>query len=199
MVDLGALGGSESAAFGINECGQIVGRASASGSSRVFPLAGRPDDLPGAHRSLGAPPSPSTTGDRSWGGLTRRKMGANIYPEDVEAVLYRDPEVAPRLHSFLLSVVDDEAGTPRPEISLELTDLQGIDDAWRQARAESFASALAKLNMDFRSSVGEFPSAMRPLVRTYGRGEGPFLADAHRIKQRRIVTGPSGTELHQGR
>ncbi len=41
-------------------------------------------------------------------------MGANIYPEDVEAVLYRDPEVAPRLHSFLLSVVDDEAGTPRP-------------------------------------------------------------------------------------
>ena len=153
----------------------------------------------------------STTGDRSWGGLTRRKyhallwesdeliMGANIYPEDVEAVLYRDPEVAPRLHSFLLSVVDDEAGTPRPEISLELTDLHGVDEAWRQARAESFAGALAKLNMDFRSSVGEFPSAMRPLVRTYGRGEGPFLADAHRIKQRRIVTGSSGTAPHQGR
>ncbi|MDQ1322746.1 MAG: hypothetical protein QG587_79 [Chloroflexota bacterium] len=34
---------------------------------------------------------------------------------------------------------------------------------------------------------------MRPIVRTFGRGEGPFLADAHRIKQRRIVTGSSGT------
>ncbi len=58
-------------------------------------------------------------------------MGANIYPEDVEATLYRDPEVAARLHSFLLSVVDDDAGTPRPEISLELSDLHGVDDAWR--------------------------------------------------------------------
>ena len=119
-------------------------------------------------------------------------MGANIYPEDVEAVLYRDPEVAARLHSFLLSVVDDEAGTPRPEICLELTDLEGIDEAWRLARAESFAVGLAELSLDFRTSVGEFPTAMRPLVRTFGRGEGPFLADAHRIKQRRIMTGSSG-------
>lgn len=62
-------------------------------------------------------------------------------------------------------------------------------------RAESCAVALAKLNMDFRSSVGEFPSAMRPLVRTYGRGEGPFTADAHRIKQRRIVAGQPGAAV----
>jgi len=107
--------------------------------------------------------------------------------------LYRDPEVAARLHSFLLSVVDDETGTPRPEICLELTDLQGVDETWRRARAESFAVGLAQLSLDFRSSVGEFPTAMRPLVRTFGRGEGPFLADAHRIKQRRIVPGSSAT------
>jgi phenylacetate-CoA ligase len=125
-------------------------------------------------------------------------MGANIYPEDVEAVLYGDSEVAARLHSFLLSVVDDEAGTPRPEISLELTDLHGVDDEWRATRAESFAVALAQLNMDFRSSIGEFPSAMRPIVRTFGRGEGPFLADAHRIKQRRILAGSSGAPRSAG-
>ena len=125
-------------------------------------------------------------------------MGANIYPEDVESVLYRDREVASRLHSFLLSVVDDESGTPRPEVSLELTDLAGVDDAWRQARAESLAAGLAHLNLDFRSSVGEFPSAMRPLVRTFGRGEGPFLADAHRIKQRRIGDGPRPGAPHPG-
>ncbi len=113
-------------------------------------------------------------------------MGANIYPEDVEAVVYGDSQVAPRLHSFLLSVVDDETGTPRPEISLELTDLDGIDDDWRAARGESFTTGLAALNMDFRSSVGEFPTAMRPLVRTYPLGEGPFQFDRNRIKQRRI-------------
>jgi hypothetical protein len=95
-------------------------------------------------------------------------------------------------------VVDDETGTPRPEISLELTDPHSVDEAWRLARAESFAVALAHLNMDFRSSVGEFPSAMRPIVRTYGRGEGPFLGDAHRIKQRRIVAGSSGEPRSPG-
>jgi phenylacetate-CoA ligase len=121
-------------------------------------------------------------------------MGANIYPEDVETVLYRDPEVTPRLHSFLLAVVDDATGTPRPEISLELTDLAGIDDAWRASRAQAFRSGLAELNLDFRASVGEFPSAMLPLVRTFGVGEGPFLADARRIKQRRIARVPARRE-----
>ena len=33
--------------------------------------------------------------------------------------------VAPRLHSFMLSVVDDENGTPRPSVALELSDLDG--------------------------------------------------------------------------
>ena len=41
-------------------------------------------------------------------------MGANIYPEDIETVVYRDPTLVPRLHSFLLSTVDDERGAPRP-------------------------------------------------------------------------------------
>ena len=90
-------------------------------------------------------------------------MGANIYPEDVEAVLYRDPEVATRLHSFLLSVVDDEAGTPRPLIALELTETSAASTrrgGW-PGRSPS-RSGSAQLNMDFRSSVGEFPAAMRP-------------------------------------
>ena len=58
-------------------------------------------------------------------------MGSNIYPEDIESVLYRDPLVAPRLHSFMLSVVDDETGTPRPAVAIELANLEGVDDAWR--------------------------------------------------------------------
>jgi phenylacetate-CoA ligase len=113
-------------------------------------------------------------------------MGANIYPEDVEAVLYEDQDVARRIHSFLLSVVDDADGTPRPEISLELTDLRGVDDAWRDDRATALAAGLAALSIDVRSSIAEFPEAMRPIIRTWGPGEGPFAADRGRIKQRRI-------------
>ena len=93
-------------------------------------------------------------------------MGSNIYPEDIETVLYGDPEVAPRLHSFLLSVVDDATGTPRPAVALELTDLDGVDDAWRRRTAERLRDGLAALNIDYRASVGEFPGAMLPIVST---------------------------------
>jgi phenylacetate-CoA ligase len=116
-------------------------------------------------------------------------MGSNIYPEDIESVVYRDAELVPRLHSFLLSVVDDVSGTPRPLVALELVDTDGVDDAWRERRADRLRDGLFELNIDYRSSVGEFPEAMRPIVQTYAIGEGPFAADAHRIKQQRIGGG----------
>lgn len=113
-------------------------------------------------------------------------MGSNIYPEDIEAVLYRDPAIQPRLVSFMLSVVDDATGTPRPAIAIELSDLDGVDDAWRLAAAERLRDGLTNLNTDYRSSVGEFPGAMLPIVSAWSSGDGPFAGDAQRIKQRRI-------------
>jgi phenylacetate-CoA ligase len=117
-------------------------------------------------------------------------MGANIYPEDIETIVYRDLDLVPRLHSFLLSVAVDESGTPRPSVALELTNLDGVDDAWRERTADRLHDGLVALNIDYRTSVAEFPAAMRPLVETHGRGQGPFAADAARIKQRRIIQAP---------
>jgi phenylacetate-CoA ligase len=114
-------------------------------------------------------------------------MGANIYPEDIETVVYRDPTLVPRLHSFLLSTVDDERGVPRPMVALELADLAGVDDRWRATMADQLRDGLTGLNIDYRSSIAEVPDAMQPIVATYGLGEGPFAADATRIKQRRII------------
>jgi phenylacetate-coenzyme A ligase PaaK-like adenylate-forming protein len=114
-------------------------------------------------------------------------MGANIYPEDIETVVYRDPTLVPRLHSFLLSTVDDERGVPRPMVALELADMAGVDDRWRAAMADQLRDGLTGLNIDYRSSIAEFPDAMQPIVTTYGLGEGPFAADATRIKQTRII------------
>ncbi len=113
-------------------------------------------------------------------------MGSNIYPEDIESVLYRDPPISGRLHSFMLSVTDDEDGTPRPAVAIELTDTEGVDDAWRTAAAERLRDGLEALNIDYRSSLAEFPAAMLPMVSTYALGGGPFAGDAHRIKQRRM-------------
>jgi phenylacetate-CoA ligase len=113
-------------------------------------------------------------------------MGSNIYPEDIETVLYRDPDVGRRMHSFMLSVIDDQDGTPRPAVAVELSDLDGVDDAWRAAAAGRLRDGLAALNIDYRSSLGEFPGAMLPIISTYPLGGGPFAGDATRIKQRRM-------------
>jgi len=114
-------------------------------------------------------------------------MGSNIYPEDIEAVVYGDDLIVPRLISFLLAVREDESGTPRPVIALELTDLDGIDDAWREAAADRARDGLTELNIDYRSAIREFPAAMRPIVETHLAFEGPFAGDRARIKQRRIL------------
>jgi phenylacetate-CoA ligase len=119
-------------------------------------------------------------------------MGANIYPEDIETLVYRDTALVPRLHSFLLSVIDDERGVPRPTVALELAELDGVDDAWRDRMADQLRDGLTGLNIDYRSSIAEFPDAMQPIVTTYGLGEGPFAADTKRIKQRRIIS-PKGS------
>ena len=114
-------------------------------------------------------------------------MGSNIYPEDVEAILYRDALVEPRLHSFQVSVEEDAGGTPRPAVALELTDLEGVDGAWLTATAERLRDGLRDLNIDYRASLKEFPGAMLPIVTAFPPGGGPFAGDANRIKQRRVA------------
>jgi hypothetical protein len=76
---------------------------------------------------------------------------------------------------------------PRPSIALELTDLAGVDDPWRARMSDRLRDGLRDLNIDYRSSILEFPAAMQPIVKTYVLGGGPFAADAARIKQRRII------------
>jgi phenylacetate-CoA ligase len=118
-------------------------------------------------------------------------MGANIYPEDVEAAIYADPWLASGVRSFQLSVVTDEGGDPRPGVLLELDDGLEVDDAWRSARAIHIRDGLEALSRDYRTSLQEFPEAMLPVVRTYAVGTGPFAEDTGRIKQRRIATRPA--------
>ncbi len=114
-------------------------------------------------------------------------MGANIYPEDIEALIYRDAKLTAAVHSFCLSVMTDSASTPRPCIALELNDGFSVDAAGRDRLAAQFQAGLGGLNLDYKSALGEFPAAMTPIVQTYARGQGPFRLDAGRIKQRRIV------------
>ena len=114
-------------------------------------------------------------------------MGANIYPEDIETIVYGDPALARRLESFLLTGLTDETGTPRPGIALELAASESADEAWRARLVTEFRDALGALNPDYREALKEFPAAMQPVVTVHALGEGPFAANAGRIKPRRLV------------
>jgi phenylacetate-CoA ligase len=114
-------------------------------------------------------------------------MGANIYPEDIESIVYGDAELARRLHSFILAVATDASGTPRPEIAVEVAGDEVVDPAWAEALPRIFREGLDRLNLDYREALSEFPEAMEPIVSIHAAGTGPFAGDAHRIKPRRIA------------
>jgi hypothetical protein len=114
-------------------------------------------------------------------------MGANIYPEDIETIVYGDADLSRRLESFLLTTLTDETGTPRPAIALELGGSETVDDAWRSTITSRFRDGLRDLNADYREALGEFPAAMQPIVTIHPLGGGPFAANAGRIKPRRLL------------
>jgi phenylacetate-coenzyme A ligase PaaK-like adenylate-forming protein len=121
-------------------------------------------------------------------------MGANIYPEDLETIIYGDPELAGRLQSFLLMLLNDDTGTPRPGIALELIGTATLDEPWQADIGSRLREALRNLNLDYREAFLEFPRAMEPIVSVHPLGTGPFAEDASRIKPRRIAaaTPPAG-------
>jgi phenylacetate-CoA ligase len=114
-------------------------------------------------------------------------MGANIYPEDIETIVYGNPALARRLASFLLTGASDADGTPRPAIALELARGELPDDAWVASLVDLFRDGLEALNADFREAIHEFPAAMQPVITVHPTGAGPFAENAGRIKPRRLV------------
>ena len=52
-------------------------------------------------------------------------MGANIYPEDVEATIYSQPEIAAVVHSFQLALL--AVGELGDRIVLDVAQMDGCD------------------------------------------------------------------------
>jgi phenylacetate-CoA ligase len=112
-------------------------------------------------------------------------MGANIYPEDVETIVYSDALLAKNINSFSLSLIDDTAGNPRACFEFELLDLAGKDKIENKLR-EVLGPELARLSADYKKAREEYPQAVEPVIRLYGLQEGPFKEDQGRIKKRYI-------------
>ena len=112
-------------------------------------------------------------------------MGANIYPEDVESIVYSDLLLANNINSFSISLEEDAGGNPRPCFEFELLDIN------QKAKVEEklgniVSSGLAKLSLDYKKAKDEYPQAVEPIVRIFGMHEGPFKDDQSRIKKRYV-------------
>jgi len=112
-------------------------------------------------------------------------MGANIYPEDVESVVYSDPVLARFVHSFSMSLAEDAQGNPRPCFDFELSDL-GQRSGVEAILGRILALGLARLSSDYKKARDEYAESVEPIIRTFGMNEGPFKEDPGRIKKRYV-------------
>jgi phenylacetate-CoA ligase len=115
-------------------------------------------------------------------------MGANIYPEDIEAAIYAEPSVAGRILSWQLSVDESRPGETRPRVAIQLV---------RDDPSSEFATQISGLltdhlrrtNRDYREAFAEYPALLPVLVDVHRRGEGPFAGTESRIKFKYVAKG----------
>ena len=112
-------------------------------------------------------------------------MGANVYPEDLERALYEAPGLAAITRSFCLGAHEEHDGTIRPLFAFEVT--EEPDEGLTRRFADEIERRIRELNADYREAAREHPAAVRPVVRLHRPGEGPFAADAAKIKQTRMM------------
>ena len=111
-------------------------------------------------------------------------MGANIYTEDLEHSLYAEPSLARITRYFCLSLTELGAQV-RPCFLFEI-EAEPTTELKAQFAA-AMVRRLADLNADFREALHEYPETLQPEIQLYRIGEGPFAANAGRIKQARIL------------
>ena len=118
-------------------------------------------------------------------------MGANIYPEDIEAAIYTDASVAGRILSWQLSVDEQRPGETRPRVAIQLVrdDADALDEGFRTQVAGLLTDHLRRTNRDYREAFGEYPSLLPVLVDVHRRGEGPFAGSEGRIKFKYVARG----------
>ena len=117
-------------------------------------------------------------------------MGANIYPEDVEAGLLSDHDVASRLGAFCMELVEDSnTGEVHPCIHVEVT--EGLPSAeLAQVLQQLVRNKLYELSADFRQAMHEDHSAGELRIELHIAGQGPFAQVSQRIKRRYIIQRP---------
>ena len=113
-------------------------------------------------------------------------MGANIYPQDIEAAIYADEAIARQVLSYQLSILEARPGETRPKVAIQLLEGEPTDEL-RDSIAVQLTERVRGMNRDYREAFGEYPALMPFVVVLHPRGEGPFAGSDKRIKFRYLA------------
>ena len=113
-------------------------------------------------------------------------MGANIYPEDLEAALYANPELAKVTRSFCMSLHEMDEGGVRPKFEFEIVN-SDVTESLAHEFYKKILEHLKVLNKDFAEAWHEHPTTLMPIVELWNENCGPFKQNMNRIKQVRIT------------
>jgi len=116
-------------------------------------------------------------------------LGANLYPEDVDAALGTLADQHPdyRLGAFCLEMVDAPDGTSTPRIHVEAAGFEAdVATVAEQLRA-GIAEWLVTHNRDWAAAAAEDSRALAFEICPTAAGTGPFQANAGRIKRRYVL------------
>jgi hypothetical protein len=116
-------------------------------------------------------------------------MGANLYPEDVDAALGALAEQHPELGlgAFCLELVDAPDGSSMPRIHVEAAEAATTDTAVAELVRTGIADWLVGHNRDWAAAAAEDPRALAFDIRLTAPGSGVFQANAHRIKRQYVL------------
>jgi phenylacetate-CoA ligase len=125
-------------------------------------------------------------------------MGANIYPEDVEAGLLADETCARKVGAFCLELVEagDQTGEVRPCIHVEVVSGEPSEEL-AAALQQRVYEKLCEVNADFRQSVREDQSAAELQILLHRAGEGPFAGNNGRIKRHYVLARQTAAALER--
>jgi phenylacetate-CoA ligase len=117
-------------------------------------------------------------------------LGANLYPEDVDAAVLRVADAYPAagIAGFALELEELSDGRTRPLVHLEVTAPEAVHAGdLEEAVRTALAAHLLRINADWRAAATESVDALCFGVRVHAKGTGPFTRNATRIKRQYLI------------
>lgn len=113
-------------------------------------------------------------------------FGANITPNDIQETLFNIPEMTDSIRSFFITTEEDENGTKKLIISLEIQQDKEISTISTERLQPFFFETLANINQDFREAKRMLTKNDQTLIRLYDFASGPFENSDARVKAKYI-------------